>query len=135
MNRFLMFLAAGALAVQAAPSSSFKRDARPFLERYCFDCHDEETKKGDLALDGLTGVNEENFGVWKSVWEQVALKEMPPKKKKNQPETIDRLRFSQWILGELEKTMKDKGGFDSHRLPAKANHLDHDLLFLSLIHI
>ena len=94
MNRFLMLLAAGALAVQAAPSPSFKRDALPFLEQYCFDCHDAETKKGELVLDELTEVTPENFGVWKSVWEQVALKEMPPKKKKNQPEGIDRLRLS-----------------------------------------
>ena len=30
---------------------------------------------------------------------------------------------------EMEKAMKDKGGFNAHRRPAKANHL------LSLIHI
>jgi hypothetical protein len=112
-----------------AAKASFQSVAQPFLENHCLDCHDEETKKGDLVLDGLTGVNAETFEVWKSVWEQVALKEMPPKKKKNQPDAIDRLHLSQWILGELERVMEDKGGFDSHHLPAKGNHLDHDLLF------
>ena len=29
----------------------------------------------------------------------------------------------------MEKAREDKGGFDSHRLPTKGNHLDHDLLF------
>ncbi|MEO1834844.1 MAG: DUF1588 domain-containing protein [Akkermansiaceae bacterium] len=129
MNRFLMFLAAGALAVQAAPSPSFKRDALPFLEQYCFDCHDAETKKGGLALDELTGVTPESFGIWKRVWEQVALKEMPPKKKKKQPDAKERLRLTNWIVNGLEQAMKEKGGFNSHLLPAKANHLDHDLLF------
>ncbi len=114
---------------QFAAEPSFQSVAQPFLENYCLDCHDAETRKGDLSLDGLTGVNEENFTLWKSVWEQVALKEMPPRKKKNQPESLDRLRLSQWILGELEKTMEGKGGFDSHHRPVKANHLDHDLLF------
>jgi hypothetical protein len=112
-----------------AADPSFNSTVKPFLENHCLDCHDAETKKGDLSLDGLTGVNEENFTLWKSIWEQVALKEMPPKKKKNQPEAIDRLRLTQWILGEMERVMEDKGGFDSHRLPAKGNHLDHDLLF------
>ena len=112
-----------------AADPSFKSVVKPFLANHCLDCHDAETKKGDLALDGLTGVNEENFGIWKQIWEQVALKEMPPKKKKNQPKAIDRLRLTQWILGEMERVMEDKGGFDSHRLPAKGNHLDHDLLF------
>ena len=120
---------AGALAVQAAPSPSFKRDALPFLEQYCFDCHDAETKKGELVLDELTEVTPENFGVWKRVWEQVALKEMPPKKKKNQPDAMERLRLSNWIVGGLEQAMKEKGGFNSHLLPAKGNYLDHDLLF------
>ena len=129
MNRFLMFLAAGTLAVQAAPSPSFKRDALPFLEQYCFDCHDAETKKGELALDELTEVTPESFGVWKRVWEQVALKEMPPKKKKNQPDAMERLRLSNWIVDGLELAMKEKGGFNSHLLPAKGNYLDHDLLF------
>lgn len=112
-----------------AADSSFESLVKPFLENHCLDCHDDETKKGDLALDGLTEVNTKNFSIWKKIWEQVALKEMPPKKKKNQPEAIDRLRLSQWILAEMERAMQDKGGFDSHRLPAKGNHLDHDLLF------
>ena len=112
-----------------AADPSFESVVKPFLENHCLDCHDDETKKGDLALDGLTEVNTKNFSIWKKIWEQVALKEMPPKKKKNQPEAIDRLRLSQWILAEMERAMQDKGGFDSHRLPAKGNHLDHDLLF------
>ena len=112
-----------------AADPSFESLVKPFLENHCLDCHDDETKKGDLALDGLTEVNTKSFSIWKQIWEQVALKEMPPKKKKNQPEAIDRLRLSQWILAEMEKAMEDKGGFDSHRLPAKGNHLDHDLLF------
>ena len=67
-------------ADQFAAEPSFRSLAQPFLENHCLDCHDEETRKGDLALDGLSGVNVENFGVWKRIWEQVALKEMPPKK-------------------------------------------------------
>ena len=129
MNRFLLFLAAGVLAVQAAPSPSFKRDALPFLEQYCFDCHDAETKKGELALDELTEVTPESFGIWKRVWEQVALKEMPPKKKKNQPDAKERLRLANWIADGLEQAMKEKGGFNTHLLPAKGNYLDHGLLF------
>ena len=112
-----------------AADPSFESLVKPFLENHCLDCHDDETKKGDLALDGLTEVNTKSFSIWKQIWEQVALKEMPPKKKKNQPEAIDRLRLSQWILAEMEKAMGDKGGFDSPRLPAKGNHLEHDLLF------
>jgi hypothetical protein len=116
-------------ATQLAAKPSFSSVVQPFLENYCLDCHDGETKKGDLSFEELTVVNTENFTTWKSIWEQVALKEMPPRKKKNQPETTERLHFSGMILEEMGKAMKDKGGFDIHHRPAKANHLNHDLLF------
>ena len=82
---------------------TFKDFAQGFLESHCFDCHDEETAKGDLNLVDLGPLDETNAAVWKSVWAQVTLQEMPPKKK-SQPDIVDRLRFSDWIVGELDVT-------------------------------
>ena len=141
MNRLTLTLGVAVFAlpfaaVQAEDSyvpgepvrGDFKEFARGFLEKHCFDCHDDETTKGDLNLLKLGPLNEINAGVWKSVWAQVALQEMPPKKK-SQPDIIDRLRFSDWIVSELQQAMKDKGGFRAHLDPSKANFVDHDLLF------
>ena len=108
--------------------AKFKDLALPFLEQHCFDCHDNDTQKGDLNLSELTAVDETNAATWKSVWAQIALEEMPPKKK-TQPPVIDRLHVSDWIIGELQAAMKDKGGFQAHKDPKKANFVDHDLLF------
>ena len=108
--------------------AKFKDLALPFLEQHCFDCHDNDTQKGDLNLSELTAVDETNAATWKSVWAQIALEEMPPRKK-TQPPVIDRLHFSDWIIGELQAAMKDKGGFQAHKDPKKANFVDHDLLF------
>ncbi|MEC8989214.1 MAG: c-type cytochrome domain-containing protein, partial [Verrucomicrobiota bacterium] len=66
----------------------FKNFAQGFLENHCFDCHDEETAKGDLNLVDLGPLDETNAAVWKSVWAQVTLQEMPPKKK-SQPDIVD----------------------------------------------
>ncbi|SVA46581.1 uncharacterized protein METZ01_LOCUS99435, partial [marine metagenome] len=106
----------------------FKTFARGFLENNCFDCHDADTTKGDLNLTELGQVDETNAAVWKSIWAQVALQEMPPKKK-SQVEIIDRLRFSDWVVAELQRVMKDKGGFHAHLDPNKGNFVAHDLLF------
>ena len=106
----------------------FKDIAQGFLEHNCIECHDNDVKKGDLSLQDIGPVDETNAAIWKSVWAQVALGEMPPKKK-SQPEIIDRLRFSDWIVGELQRTMKDKGGFTAHLDPKKGNFIDHHLLF------
>jgi hypothetical protein len=108
--------------------ADFKDFAQGFLEASCLECHDDLTKEGDLNLLDLGPVDETNAAVWRSVWAQVALREMPPRDKP-QPEVVERLRFADWIVGELQRVMKEKGGFQAHLDPKKGNFLDHDLLF------
>jgi hypothetical protein len=106
----------------------FDRFARPFLVRHCADCHGQTDPEGNLSLLDLGPVDEVNAGIWKSVWAQVTLKEMPPEDME-QPGVVERLRFSDWIVGELTRVMRDQGGFRAHLDPDKANFVDHDLLF------
>jgi hypothetical protein len=106
----------------------FNGFARPFLQGHCVDCHGETEPEGDLSLHNLGPVDEVNAATWKSVWAQVALKEMPPRDAE-QPSVIERLRFSDWIVGELTRAMSGKGGFRSHLDPDKGNFVDHGLLF------
>ena len=107
----------------------FESSAKTFLQKHCLDCHGSDTQEGDVALHELTGVDADNAELWKRIWEQVALKEMPPRDESNQPGSLERLQLSKWITGELERAMKDQGGFQDHLRPSKGNHLDHDLLF------
>lgn len=122
--------AADAYTPGEAVRGTFANFAGSFLENHCFDCHDEETAKGNLSLTDLGPVDETNAAIWKSVWAQVTLQEMPPKKR-SQPDIdiVMRLRFSEWIVSELQWLMKDKGGFQAHLDPHKGNYVDHDLLF------
>jgi hypothetical protein len=113
-------------------AGSFREKVQPFLQNYCFDCHDNETRKGNVSLDDLSDVTADNAAMWKRIWEQVALKEMPPRKEANQPQLMERLELSKWITGQLTTAMQDKGGFIDHMRPSKGNHLDHDLLFGTL---
>lgn len=107
---------------------TFDGFARPFLASHCVDCHGETKPAGELSLHNLGPVDEVNAATWKSVWAQVTLKEMPPQDA-DQPDVVRRLQFSDWIVGELMRVMRDKGGFRAHLDPEKANFLDHDLLF------
>ncbi|WP_417735393.1 DUF1588 domain-containing protein [Rosistilla oblonga] len=108
------------------PMSGAKATA--FLQQYCIDCHDANTQEGGVALDELSTVTIDNAELWKTVWEQVSLKEMPPADEL-QPDPILRWKLSTWITGQLQRAMKDHGGFETHLHPTKGNHLDHDLLF------
>ncbi|EDM27004.1 hypothetical protein LNTAR_07164 [Lentisphaera araneosa HTCC2155] len=115
----------------ATDKTDFDSFVTPFLEKYCIDCHDDVDQEGGVALHDLKAVTPENAALWMRTWEQVALKQMPPKKRKasKQPSLEERFQLSNWITGEMELAMKDHGGFSAHQSAAKGNHLDHDLLF------
>jgi len=119
-------------ATTYTPGELVKQDfegfAKPFLSNYCMDCHGDGATEGGLSLDDLGPVSEVNADTWKSIWAQVSLQEMPPEDG-DQPEIIDRLKLSDWIVGQLSDAMQDKGGFRDHLDPSRANFLDHDLLF------
>ncbi|MBU6175578.1 MAG: DUF1592 domain-containing protein, partial [Planctomycetes bacterium] len=99
-----------------------------FLQSHCIQCHGKKDPEGNLSLEDLGSVDEVNSGIWRSIWAQVSLKEMPPRSV-DQPAVVQRLFFSDWIVGELTRVMRDKGGFTAHLDPNKANFVDHDLLF------
>ena len=109
-------------------NKDFDSFARTFLVNHCMDCHGETEPEGNLSLHNLGPVDEVNSGTWRAVWAQVTLKEMPPKDM-DQPQVVHRLQFSGWIVGELTRAMRDKGGFRAHLDPTKGNFVDHDLLF------
>jgi len=109
-------------------NKSFGKFAKQFLSTHCVDCHGAEEPEGNLSLNSLGRVDEVNAAIWTAVWAQVTLKEMPPQDA-DQPEVIERLQFSDWIVGELTRVMRDKGGFQAHLDPNKGNFVDHDLLF------
>lgn len=111
--------------------ADFDRFAKTFLNNHCLDCHGESDPEGNLSLHDLGPVDEINSGIWRSVWAQVTLKEMPPREM-DPPEVVDRLRFSDGIVAELTRVMRDKGGFHDHLDPNKGNFVDHDLLFGTL---
>ena len=125
-------LLSAASAETYTPGQPINKDfdgfAKSFIANNCLDCHGETEPEGNLSLHDLGPVDEVNSSTWTSVWAQVTLKEMPPKDA-DQPKVVQRLQFSDWIVGELTRVMRDKGGFRAHLDPNKGNFVDHDLLF------
>lgn len=109
-------------------TGDFRSLAQPFLTNHCIDCHGETDPEGSLSLTDLGPVDEVNADTWRTVWAQVTLKEMPPKDM-DQPDVIERLMFSDWVVSELKETLRDQGGFHADRDPGKGNFVDHALLF------
>ncbi len=99
------------------------------LANYCFDCHDDETKKGEVRLDNLkTLALKDRLDLLNRVQEQIFIKEMPPKKRKAQPSDSEREQLHDWMTVELRKHKASR--FEEKlRYPSYGNYLDHDKLF------
>ncbi len=81
----------------------FERVVIPTLKEFCFNCHGEAKKKGDLNLEGLTDklVFEKDFKIWELVVDMLEDNEMPPEEKP-QPSQLQRQQLISIIRGELD---------------------------------
>ena len=118
----LLGLAAPALAAEADLRREFSATVRPFLERYCTDCHGKDKPKGQLDLTGFASMDDVTRGhkQWESVLEMLAAREMPPEKAKKQPTDEERTRIAAWGHAlrrhEAERHAGDPGPVLARRL-------------------
>jgi len=97
------FLSCGALlSLQAADDSvSFEKDVMPFLDTYCYRCHDDDVQKGDVNLwlfeDKAAVLHDRK--TWLKVLEQLETQEMPTKKPFPTQEEYERMIH--WIESEV----------------------------------
>ncbi len=87
--------------IPAVESLDFQ-NVSSFLEKHCFECHDETTKKGGVRLDDLEGEfsRPEAAVLWTAVFDQISTAKMPPAKKpKPQPAVAAGLEA--WIKNGL----------------------------------
>src|SRR6187200_122406 len=72
-----------ALGLPLAQGSSALPEPMPsFIDQYCVDCHDSDSKKGDFDLTSLDfNLNDPHlFTTWVKVYDRISSGEMPPKK-------------------------------------------------------
>jgi hypothetical protein len=118
-NRFTFFTTPvlsffGWFQADAKPEVAIPQSIEPFFENYCFDCHDTDTAKADLDLEGLTRsiVDVADAQNWQDILDQLNSGEMPPKKKA-QPGKEELAQ----VVGDLTESLqsaqtmlKDSGG-------------------------
>jgi hypothetical protein len=92
----MVLLMLGSRAVAKEPQ------LKAFEEKYCYECHDADSKKGGLDLTALPLElnNPTFFGSWVKVNDRVASGEMPPKKKAR-PEPKELGQFTNQLSAAL----------------------------------
>ncbi|MEZ0266417.1 MAG: DUF1592 domain-containing protein, partial [Phycisphaerae bacterium] len=76
---FVSLLVLWAASAVAAPPAELK----PFVQKYCAECHDDSVQKGDLDLSALSFdlTDPKTFAKWVTLHDRVSSGEMPPKGK------------------------------------------------------
>ena len=82
----------------------YKKNIRPIVETYCFECHGQEKQKGGMRLDTLhwNMMNGRHAERWHSALNVINLGEMPPKKK-SQLKDEERRQLVNWLSNNLQK--------------------------------
>lgn len=85
----LALLAAGAQAAESSGQKAFSQ----FAKKYCLQCHDAETQKGDREFETfkLPLATEDDLITAKDIIDQLTLRDMPPQKAKVFPTDDERL--------------------------------------------
>lgn len=122
--------AAASAEENSAQAHEFKlpEQAEVILDRYCFNCHDEDMQKGNIRLDNLTELDtSKRLDLLNRVQEQIYFQHMPPKDKRK-PDEEERKSILGFISAEL-------GVYEASTLEGKlqkpeyGNYIDHQKLF------
>jgi len=85
-------------AAEAGGLRQFKNEIQPLLAQYCYDCHADGMKKGNVAFDEFRTDQAvlEDRDLWLHVFKNLRAGLMPPYKK-SQPTALERERIERWI--------------------------------------
>jgi hypothetical protein len=77
-------------------------DVAAFVDKHCLECHDSDSRKGELDLEALAWnpLDRDGLATWIDVFDRVANGDMPPAKKPR-PEAASQTAF----LAQLEKRL------------------------------
>jgi hypothetical protein len=129
--RFCLFFAFASPLI----ARDFPRASRQFLEQYCVECHDAETKKGGLDLTVLKFelANPTNFSRWVLVHDRVRNGEMPPKKKAR-PDSKEAETFIRSLASSLTETEQARAAKEGRSTRRRLNRYEYENALRDLLH-
>src|SRR3954452_17068781 len=80
----------------------YEEQVRPFLDRYCVECHGAEKPRKGLRLDRLSPdfADPAGHATWQAVLKRVRTGEMPPEEKPQPPAEVVRV-LTAWVNGQI----------------------------------
>ena len=131
---FTLTALAFSAAAQQPTAKSYAKDILPVLEKYCWDCHGDGAKKGDVVLDADASESAiaKNRKLWTGAMFHIEQWTMPPPDKKTQPTKEERELLVRWldnVLNPVDPNNPDPGRVTIRRLNrVEYNNTVRDLL-------
>jgi mono/diheme cytochrome c family protein len=90
--------AAGGLPSKAQLAEDYKKEVLPIFQTYCYDCHGDGSKKGELAMDKFPDIDAmiADRDIWKRIRNHIDFRLMPPPDE-DAPNDVDRQKMVAWI--------------------------------------
>src|SRR5258705_9526451 len=110
-------------------------ELNPFLTKYCTECHDAQTKKGDLDLTSfkLDLNDSQNFSRWVLIHDRAASAEMPPKKKAR-PDAGDLSLFTSSLSAALAAADNARAAREGRATQRRLNRYEYENVLRDLLH-
>jgi hypothetical protein len=117
--------------------ASFEKDILPILEDYCYHCHGDGKKKGDLSLEIFKTEKDiqQNYKISEQIFKYVLAGEMPPKDRNKRPSKKEQMLVADWVRNTLDdfyaNAPPDPGQVTVRRLNrSEYNNVIRDLMHL-----
>jgi hypothetical protein len=106
----LPFVGATVMTTAASDLAPIPGEVDQFLVKYCLDCHDADTEKGDVNLDfvKIDWKDMESLHRWSMAHEALDTEEMPPEDK-DQPSAEERAAVVAWLDDSLTRLVPPGG--------------------------
>ena len=94
----------------SANAQSFDQHVRPFLAKYCVECHGPDKQKADLRVDKLDPdmVSGSDADMWQEALDLINVSEMPPDDARRQPTRGERGAVVDALTHSLRQAMEAK---------------------------
>ena len=124
----LILITAGTVLAEEVPN-------KRFVEKYCVECHDAETRKGGLDLTSLKFEpgNATNFSRWVLVYDRLGAGEMPPKKKAR-PEARELESFTNALCSGLVSVERARMAKEGRATRRRLNRYEYENALRDLLH-
>lgn len=124
------------LAGAADVPSSFETKVKPFLGKYCIDCHGAKKQKGDRRFDELNGkiVDDNSLVDLQDVLDQLNLSEMPPEDAP-QPSVVERRTAIRWLTSAIESYHRTREATHEGSVLRRLNSREYRNTVRDLLHL